>query len=578
MIPQHFLSIDAVPLTPNGKIDRRALPVPIVTDSRIGRREAPATPAESVIAEIWTGLIKPEQPVGREDRFFEIGGHSLLGLEALRQMEERLGARLHARILFQENLAGIARQCGDRARATGDDAASRPSPLPAGARRLLSDVQEFVYGNVLELTDASRYHIPFSLRIRGALDVPRFEASLRDVFARCAALRSVVEEDRAGPYLAVKDTASAFRLEHHDLRHEQDGEAAAMALMVATTREPFDVSEGPLVRMQLIAISGGDHVFFFMPHQIVFDGWSFDLFLRQLERAYTNGGNREEPALALDFPDYSTWQRTNAGQQSPSTAFWKEQLADPPAPLAWPGGADDGETPARVQFRIRAEEIGRAEALCRRSKVKLQNLLLAVFARVLSAATGRDDLMIGLAASGRYLPEAAAIIGPFYRNLPLRVRVPQDTDLLAWAAEVERRVEDVADHQEIPYWTLAELAGSAQALASLNRIAFSFQEARGRTLTLGGMPLKQISVPRPGMEAELEFWLRNTPECLIASLDYRAGFADASRIEALRDDFVHALRAVVAGDPGLSSGSAERLDAAGESPRPATGRTAAVPR
>ena len=566
MIPQHFLSVDAIPLTPNGKVDRRMLPVPVVTDSRIGRREAPATPVESVIAEIWTALIRPERPVGRGDRFFEIGGHSLLGLEALRQIEERLGARLGARILFQENLAGIARQCAELAKTSGR-AGSRPSPLPAKARRLLSDVQEFVYENVLGLADASRYHIPFSLRIRGVLDVPRFEASLRDVFVRHAALRSVVEQDGDGPYLGVKDTASAFHLEHHDLRHEEDGEAAAMALMIAATRQPFDVCEGPLVRMKLMAISGGDHVFFFMPHQLVFDGWSFDLFLRQLDLAYTGGKSQAGSARALDFPDYSTWQRTNSVPQNPSTTFWKEQLADPPAPIAWPGGAGEGETPGRIQFRIPAQEIGRAESLCRQSNLKLQNLLLAIFARILSAATGRHDLVIGLAASGRYLPETATIIGPFYRSFPLRVRVPHETELLTWAAELERRVDSVADHQEIPYGTLAGLAGSARALASLNRVAFSFQEARGRTLTLGGIPLKQISVPRPGMESELEFWLRNTPECLIASFDYRCGLADAELIEALRDDFVQALRTVVAGDRRLSFGSSGRLDPSNQNPQ-----------
>ncbi len=574
MVPQYFLAVEAIPLTPNGKIDRRSLPVPVVSDSRIGQREAPATPVETAIAEIWTALVKPERPIGREDRFFEIGGHSLLGLEALRQMEERFGTRLHARILYQENLAGIARQCGDEARAIGEAAASRPAPLPENARRLLSDMQEFIHGNVSRLPNACRYHVPFSFRIAGALDVPLFEASLKHVFARHAVLRSVVAEDDEGACLSLIHADEACRLHYVDLRHESDGEAAALRAMVAATREALDVRQGPLVRLQLLQLAGGEHVFFFMPHQLVFDGWSFDLFLRELDRAYTHGGRPDDPPLALDFPDYAVWQRTRAGA-TPAAAFWETELRDPLPPLAWPGSAKD-DAPARLQFRIPAEQIQRAEALCKQGGVKLQNLLLAVFVRVLGAAAGREELMIGLAASGRYLPETAAMIGPFYRNLPLRLRSSPERDLLSAAAAIEQRVDAAADHQDVPYWTLAELAGSAEALSALGRIAFSFQEARGRNLELGGIPLHQISVPRPGMEADLEFWMRNTPECLIASFDYRSGLAEQALIEALRDDFVQALDTLTAGGGApVSYRSAGRLGSA-DRPRPAGGRDAAL--
>jgi hypothetical protein len=562
MIPQHFLTVESIPMTPNGKVDRRSLPVPVVTDSRIGRREAPATPAEAVIAEIWTALVKPERPVGREDRFFEIGGHSLLGLEALRQIEERLGVRLHARILFLENLAGIARQCGDGSAAGHEVApASRPSPLPPKTRLLLSDMQEYVYNEVKESPDTLAFHIPFSFRAGPSLDVPRFEASLRDVFDRHAALRCAIREDDSGAYLAIRDTDRVFHLEHHDLRHEEDGQAAAMATMIAATKEAFDVREGPLVRMHLMRLAGGEHVFLFMPHQLVFDGWSFDLFLRELDSAYANGGRSPDPANRVDFPDYSTWQRSSGEAMAPVLAFWKGELRNAPS-LDWPVASASGEAPGRIQFRIPAEQVRRCEELCKPANLKLQSLLLAVFAKVVAATTGRNDLMIGLAASGRYLPETATMIGPFYRNLPLGVPVPEDGGLMALAEDVQRRSDRIAEHQDIPYWTLAELAGSPTALDSFGRLAFSFQEARGRTLRVGDVALSQISVPRPGMVADLEFWLRNTPECLIASLDCRNGQPDEPLMQALRDDYLAMLDAVIAGGSAATSGRAAQLYAA----------------
>jgi hypothetical protein len=170
--------------------------------------------------------------------------------------------------------------------------------------------------------------------------------------------------------------------------------------------------------------------------------------------------------------------------------------------------------------------------------------------------------MIGLAASGRYLPETATMIGPFYRNLPLGVPVPEDGGLMALAEDVQRRSDRIAEHQDIPYWTLAELAGSPTALDSFGRLAFSFQEARGRTLRVGDVALSQISVPRPGMVADLEFWLRNTPECLIASLDCRNGQPDEPLMQALRDDYLAMLDAVIAGGSAATSGRAAQLYAA----------------
>jgi amino acid adenylation domain-containing protein len=111
MIPQHFLLVDEIPLTPNGKVDRRRLPTPVLTESGLGRHEAPSDPVEATIAEIWTKLIEPARPIGRLDKFFEMGGHSLLGLQALRQIEDKLGVRLEFRVLFQESLADLATRC-----------------------------------------------------------------------------------------------------------------------------------------------------------------------------------------------------------------------------------------------------------------------------------------------------------------------------------------------------------------------------------------------------------------------------------------------------------------------------------
>jgi hypothetical protein len=486
-------------------------------------------------------------------------------------MEERLGRRLDPRILFQANLAGIATKCSDTAE-TDAAPASRPVPLSAGNRRLLSDNQELIYGKVSNSPESLQFHVPFSFKMTGALDVSRFETSLRDVFSRHAALRTVIGEDRIGPHLVVKDLASAYCLEHRDLSAEQEGSSAAMDLMVGETRKPFDIRQGPLVRMLLIRLSQTEHVFFFMPHQLIFDGWSFDLFLRDLTRHYT-GSTAPEPAPVLEFADYSTWQRNRSDVQSetPAARFWKEQLRELPESVSWPGATSHEPKPmARVQFTVSSDRIRRYEDVCKRQSVKLSNFLLAAFVKTLAAAAARNDILIGIAASGRVLPEVASVIGPFYRRLPLRVRLPEASDPYSLLQLVDGCVEKITEFQEVTTGMLAELSGSADIAATLNGITFSFQEARNRQLDLHDIKLSQISVSRPEMEGGLEFWVRNTPDCLIASLDYQSDLADRELIEAIRDDYVDVLEALAEGGTSeLSFKCQSRL--AGESHQHSSG-------
>jgi len=133
MVPQYFLPVEEIALLPNGKVDRRRLPTPVAAESAIGQHEAPADPIEATIAEIWTRLIQPARAVGRNDRFFEMGGHSLLALRALRQMEQKLCVKLDFQVLFQESLADIATRCRtERIAEDGrDSGAARPVVLQA---------------------------------------------------------------------------------------------------------------------------------------------------------------------------------------------------------------------------------------------------------------------------------------------------------------------------------------------------------------------------------------------------------------------------------------------------------------
>jgi amino acid adenylation domain-containing protein len=552
MVPQHFLVIDSIPLTPNGKVDRRNLPTPVVTKSRLDRHsvEPPESPAEVMVASIWNKLIKPDRPAGRHDMFFEIGGHSLLALEALRQIEEKFELRLDPRILFQANLAEIAQQCGEAGDGSDRVADSRPVRLAAGTRLLLSEKQERMYRHCAEHPDTLRFHVTFAFEINGRLDVGLLESSLRTVFERHAILRSSFVQDDDGVFLQVNPAETACILQSHELSDVDDVGSAAMDLMVAQSKKPIDVANGPLVHMHLVRVTDDRHFFLFLPHHLVFDGWSFDIFLRELSRLYANGGTDSSGVLdsiSLAYSDFSTWQRQRAAEDMKAATedFWKSELQSLPAPMEWPGRESAANPIEREYFVVDVETMARLEQVCSKREVKLPDLLLAAFLIVLAQSTGRRDFLIGLATAGRFLPEVASLIGLFYNNLPVRFRMPEGDDLDQLLAYVGERVQASSEFQDVSSSRLAGFSGLTQGSENqLHQVTYSYQEARARDLELGDLVLEQVSVSRPGIENDIDFWVRNTRTGLVVSLDYRGDIADQETMASLCKDYRAALSGI----------------------------------
>jgi len=556
MVPQHFLVVESIPLTLNGKVDRRNLPTPVVTKSRLDRHsvEAPGTPAEVMVAGIWNTLIKPDRPVGRHDMFFEIGGHSLLALEALRQTEEKFNVRFNTHILFQANLAEIAQQCGEAGEGGELVADSRPTRLEAGSRLLLSENQERLYRHCAENPESLRYNVTFAFEIKGHLDVELFESSLRTVFDRHSILRSSFSQDDDGPFHRVNPVDTACVLQRHELSDVDDVASAAMELMVAQSIKPIDIENGPLVHMHLLRVTENSHFFLFLPHHLVFDGWSFDIFLRELSLLYANAsrdGTDVLDDLSLEYSDFSTWQRQrDAADLNPvSDSYWKPELQALPEPVEWPGRESEANPIEREYFLVDLETMARLERTCTEREVRLPDLLLAAWLIVLAQTTGRRDFLIGLATAGRFLPEVASLIGLFYSNVPVRFRIPGNDDLDQLLSYVSERVQASSEFQDVSPDHLLELGGmDRDSEGQLHQLTYSYQEARARDLELGDLVLEQVSVSRPGIENDIDFWVRNTRKGLVVSLDYRGYIAEPETMASLCEDYRTALECIAGND------------------------------
>ncbi|WP_213903345.1 non-ribosomal peptide synthetase, partial [Serratia marcescens] len=333
MVPSAWVVVAALPLSPNGKLDRRALPEPQGAQSQAAY-EAPQGEHETLLAAIWRELLNVER-VGRHDNFFELGGHSLLAVRLTNRLQQ-MEWQLPLQVLFANpTLLALAQQL----RRT-DEALPPIEAMPRGAALPLSFAQQRLWF-LTQLEGLSEtYHIPLALSLRGELDLPAWRQSLDALYARHEALRSRFVTVEGQPQAHILP-ADALPLTVHDLRGRQDAQSQARQLAQRLTEAPFDLTQGPLVRAALIRLADEEHLFLLTCHHIISDGWSTGILLRDLGALYgalRRGDADPLPPLTLQYADYAAWQRRYLTPErlAAQAQYWRETLSDAPALLTLP--------------------------------------------------------------------------------------------------------------------------------------------------------------------------------------------------------------------------------------------------
>ncbi|MFL5540624.1 MAG: amino acid adenylation domain-containing protein, partial [Longimicrobiaceae bacterium] len=331
MVPAAFVSLEALPLTPTGKLDRRALPAPDFASIE-ERYVAPRTPVEEVLAGIWTEVLRLER-VGVRESFFELGGHSLLATRVVSRVRQVFGVELPLRVLFEApTVAELAKAVEALRRAELPALppivpVERTGPLPP------SFAQERLW--FLDRFEAERslYNIPAALRLSGALDARALERALGEIVRRHESLRTTFPEADGAPVQVVAPFAG-FALPVEDLSTPPDAEREAQVRRLASedAARPFDLSAGPLCRAGLLRLGEAEHVLLLCMHHVVSDGWSLGVLFRErsaLYAAYRDGGESPLPDPAVQYADYAVWQREHLRGDvlDRQVTYWKERLA-----------------------------------------------------------------------------------------------------------------------------------------------------------------------------------------------------------------------------------------------------------
>ncbi|HEV3049332.1 MAG TPA: amino acid adenylation domain-containing protein, partial [Longimicrobium sp.] len=540
MVPAVFVAMDALPLTANGKLDRKALPAPeLAADA--DRYVAPRTPVEEVLAGIWAEVLRLER-VGVEESFFDLGGHSLLATRVVSRIRDVFAIELPLRALFERpTVAELAVRVEEMRRA---DLPVLPPLVPTGRTGALplSFAQERLWFLDQLEPGSATYNIPAALRLAGALDERALERALVEIIRRHEALRTTFTEVDGSPVQVVAPFGR-FALPVEDLSGlgEADREAGVRRRAGEEARRGFDLSTGPLFRPALLRLGAEEHVLLLTMHHIVSDGWSLGVLFRELSAlyaAYREGGESPLPELAVQYADYAVWQREQlAGEVlEQQLAYWKARLAGAPELLELPS---DHPRPAVQTFRgaherieLSLELLERLQRLGRSEGATLYMVVLAAFQVLLSKYAGSEDVVVGSPIAGRTRREVEELIGFFVNTLVLRTDLSGDPGF----REVLRRAREVTlgayEHQEVPFEKLvAELQPERSLSHSpLFQVAFSLQDRNQPAGGLAGLNAGGVESDLGTTKFDLELNFSVHPQGLGGGLSYSTDLFERATI------------------------------------------------
>jgi amino acid adenylation domain-containing protein len=578
MIPASLEPIEAIPLTPNGKVDRRALPDPQGgTRTAAESYAAPSDPVEAKLAAVWAEVLRIDR-IGVHDNFFALGGHSLLATQVVSRVREALGVELPLRRLFETpTIHQLTR--GLRA----EPAVNRGAPvLTSGAVEAEAGVPLSFAQQRLWLLDQLEpgnpaYNLPLAVRLSGELSVAALARTFAEMVRRHAALRTtfavrdgqpvqvIAPPDAARPELRALDLSEAL---------EETREEWARELALEEALHPFDLERGPLLRLGLLRLAGREHLLLVTLHHVVADGWSMGVLLREigiLYPAFLRGEPSPLPELALQYADFARWQREQLQGEvlERQLAHWKEALAGAPALLDLP---TDRPRPAVQTYRGGAVGLTLPPALseavrelCRGREVTPFMLLLTVWAVLLGRHASQDDVLIGSPIAGRNRREIEDLIGFFVNTLVLRTDLSGNLNFTELLRRVRETALDAFAHQDLPFERIVEAEVSTRDLAHapLFQVFFALQNAPVQSLSVPGLSLAPLALETGRVKFDLSLDLGEAPSGFSGGLEYNSDLFDRMTAERLRAHFVNLLASAVA-DPGLPLADLRLMDATEE--------------
>ncbi|HUQ56291.1 non-ribosomal peptide synthetase [Lentzea sp.] len=556
MVPAAFVELDAFPLTPNGKLDRRALPAPsyAVGDSQ------PRTPRQEILCGLFAKVLGLGA-VGLDDGFFDLGGHSLLAARLLASIRTVFGVELGIRVLFRDPTPrGLDGHLGAT---TPVRALARPGHRPQ--RVPLSSAQLGVR-LAMEVADHA-YTAPHAMRLHGDLDLTALRTASLDVVERHEALRTVFPEDVAGWHQVVLP-ADELVFDVADCAEEALDDTVA-----ALVARPFDLAADIPLRVHVLRIGERDHVVLLALHHIATDGWSTGVLLRDLAEAYRarcRGGAPDWRPLPIQYADHSLRQQELLGASGDPLAFWAETLDGAPDELRLPADRPRPVVSSNVGDEVRAHVDADAHrglvALARANNATVFMALHAAVATLLAKLGAGTDIVLGTVVAGRGAEDLDDLVGLFVNTLALRVDLSGDPDFTTVLHRVREADLAAYTHQDVPFDRVVERVNPERSSTRhpLFQVSLALQDGvdgvEDDALDLPGLEVRTMRTTTGGAKLDLSLGFGQTPAGLEVCLEYAVDLWDRGTAENLLARLVRLIGTLVA-DPSAPLSRVEVLTA-----------------
>jgi len=562
MIPGAFVLLEALPLLPNGKVDRRALPAPdpLRPDKSVPF-VAPRTPFEEVLVGIWAEVLRLER-VGVCDNFFELGGHSLLATQAISRIREAFQVELPLCAFFEKpTLAGLAKSVeGAIQTELGSSQALPIIPISRDGNLTLSFAQQRMWFFEQFMSGTPTYNLPKAIRLKGSLNMRVLEQSLGEIVRRHEALRTTFTAVNGQP-IQVIHSPHTMQLPVVDLRELPDNEREAEAQRLATeeAQHSFALDQRPLWCIKLLRLSEEEHLLLLILHHIVFDAWSVGVFMRELATLYEAFSSEKSsplPELPIQYVDFAAWQREwLQGEVLESQLnYWKQQLTGQLPVLELPTDRPRPPVPtfrgSRHTLKLPLDLTKALKAISQQESVTLFMTLLTAFKTLLYRHTGQEDILVGSPVANRSRVEIEGLIGCFTNAVAMRTNLGDNPSFRELLARVREVVVGAYTHQDLPFDILvAELQSERDLSRSpLFQVMFAIQNAPMPAYEFSNLTWSSLDVDNKTAKLDLSLCIVDSNQGLIGLLDYNTDLFDDATIARMMSHFQVLLESIVA-DP-----------------------------
>lgn len=561
MIPASFVLIEQLPLTPQGKVDRQALPKPeferIVEDY-----QAPRTIIEELLVGIWQRVLDRDR-IGIGDNFFELGGHSLLATQVISRIRESLKVDVPLRWLFEWPTIGDFAQRVESVRRIGSSSAiPNLSPVERDRDLPLSFAQQRLWVLTKVMPELTVYNIPTTARLAGQLNLKTIEQGFAEIVRRHEVLRTrfIATADQARQLIEPPASVSIPLIDLSALPQAvQDDTLRKLAGQ--EQQRLFDLNRGPLFRVTLVRLGGEEHVVLLLMHHIVTDGWSTGVLVRELSelyQAFRDGRPSPLPELVIQYADYAVWQRSWIKEEVMESllSYWREHLSRAPQQLKL--NIERNSKPrstircASRHFKVSKNLCDELSALSSDEGVTLFMTLLAAWQTLLYRYTGHERIPVGVPVANRNQTGIEGLIGFFVNLLVLCTEMQGDPTFSVLLKRVREVALSAYAHQDVPFEQLVKDLRPDRLIghAPLVQVTFTFQNAPMAPLQLSQVRLTPVELNNPTVEYDLSLLMREEPSGLSGLLIYNIESFAETHISRLLDHFLAILEQVAA-DPDI---------------------------